>query len=188
MKPVASRSGARAALSRDKQARFGAVVLPHLDDAYGLARWLTGSRTDAEDVVQEACLRALSGIGGFADGNSRAWVLTIVRNVAYTWMRKNRPADIVAVDDLERADVARIDDREAESAEAALIARSDSALLQSAIAALPTPLRETVVLREIQGLSYRQIAAVTAAPVGTVMSRLSRARRALIAAMGERAK
>jgi Sigma-70 region 2 len=77
---------------REDHVRFGNVVLPHLDDAYGLARWLTGNRTDAEDVVQEACLRAFHGIGSFSNGNSRAWLLTIVRNAAYSWLLKNRPA------------------------------------------------------------------------------------------------
>jgi len=166
---------------RDDHERFRAVVLPHLDDAYGLARWLTGNRMDAEDVVQEACLRALRGIGGFSDGDPRAWVLTIVRNAAYSWMRKNRPADIVAVEDFEIADALRIDDREVESPEAALIAKADATMLEAAIAALPSPFRETLVLRDIQGLSYREIAEVTGAPTGTVMSRLSRARRAVMA-------
>src|SRR5262249_57519214 len=89
--------------SEDDQARFASVVLPHLADAYALARWLTGDRADAEDVVQEACLRALRGIGGFAGVNARAWLLTIVRHAAYTWLGKNRSAALVMVDDLEAA-------------------------------------------------------------------------------------
>src|ERR1700730_11504430 len=84
--------------------RFANVVLPHLDDAYALARWVLGNRADAEDVVQEACLRALRGISGFSGANGRAWTLTIVRNAAYDWLRKNRPAAIVQVDDLEKVD------------------------------------------------------------------------------------
>src|SRR5260370_21808191 len=87
--------------SEDDQARFASVVLPHLADAYALARWLTGDRADAEDVVQEACLRAFRGIGGFAGVNARAWLLTIVRHAAYTWLGKNRSAALVIVDDLE---------------------------------------------------------------------------------------
>src|SRR6516225_8991667 len=87
--------------SEDDQARFASVVLPHLADAYALARWLTGDRADAEDVVQEACLRAFRGIGGFAGVNARAWVLTIVRHAAYTGLGKNRSASLVMVDDLE---------------------------------------------------------------------------------------
>src|SRR5256885_5539879 len=87
--------------SADANARFRSVVLPHLDDAYSLARWLTGSRADSEDVVQEACLRALRGIGNFSNGNARAWVLTIVRHTAYDWLHKNRPAVLVLVEDVE---------------------------------------------------------------------------------------
>src|SRR6266566_1477270 len=83
----------------DDQARFASVVLPHLADAYALARWLTGDRGDAEDVVQEACLRAFRGIGGFAGINARAWFLTIVRHAAYTWLGKNRSSALVMVDD-----------------------------------------------------------------------------------------
>ena len=87
--------------SGDANARFKSVVLPHLDDAYALARWLTGSRADSEDVVQDACLRALRGIGGFSHGNARAWVLTIVRHTTYSWLRKNRPAAVALVEDFE---------------------------------------------------------------------------------------
>ena len=90
-------------MSRDDQTRFSNLVLPHLTDCFALARWLTGSATDAEDVVQEACLRAYKAINGYAGGNSRAWILTIVRNTAYTWLRNNRPAELVMVDDLEAA-------------------------------------------------------------------------------------
>src|ERR1700752_2451976 len=87
--------------SGDPNARFKSVVLPHLDDAYRLARWLTGSRADSEDVVQDACLRALRGIGNFSHGNARAWVLTIVRNTTYGWLHKNRPSAVVLVEDFE---------------------------------------------------------------------------------------
>src|SRR5215813_13593292 len=88
----------------DENTRFATVVLPHLGEAYALARWLTGNRTDAEDVVQDACLRAFRGIGGFTGVNSRAWLLTIVRHAAYTWLGKNRPAALVMTDDLEAAE------------------------------------------------------------------------------------
>src|ERR1700739_2288303 len=98
----ADRCGSGDAVDReDNRARFANVVMPRLDDAYGLARWVTGNRADAEDVVQEACLRAFRGIGGFSGGNGRAWVLTIVRNAAYDWLRKNRSPALVHVDDLE---------------------------------------------------------------------------------------
>src|SRR5215467_7505177 len=90
--------------SEDDQARFARVVQPHLADAYALARWLTGNATDAEDVVQEACLRAFRGIGGFAGGNARAWLLTITRNAAYTWLTRNRSPALVVVDDLEEVE------------------------------------------------------------------------------------
>jgi RNA polymerase sigma factor (sigma-70 family) len=167
--------------AREANARFAAVVLPHLDDAYALARWLTRNRDDAEDVVQDACLRAFRAIAGFADGNARAWVLTIVRHTAYAWLRKNHPAALIMVEDLEavehqQADPAALD---VETPETALIAKGDAERLEAVIAALPAPFRETLVLRDLQGLAYREIAAVTQVPVGTVMSRLARARRRL---------
>jgi RNA polymerase sigma factor (sigma-70 family) len=175
----------------DSTARFERIVQPHLGDAYALARWITGDRADAEDVVQEACLRAFRAIGSYAGGNTRAWMLTIVRNTAYTWLARNRSAVVTAVDDLvatENASAAvaasctggsRYDD----NPEAELIARADAAKLEAAIAALPPQFRDTLVLRDIQGLDYREIAAVTEVPLGTVMSRLARARQRLIAAI-----
>jgi len=162
-------------------------VLPHLDDCYRLARWLTGNRADAEDVVQEACVDAFRGIAGFAGGNARAWVLTIVRHAAYRWLRKNRPAALVAVDNLDAlgaAGTGTSDPQHGQTPEAALIAKADAARLERAIAALPVPFRETLVLRDVNGLDYRDIAQVTSAPIGTVMSRLARARRRLIATLG----
>ena len=164
--------------------------MPHLDDAYGLARCITGDRADAQDVVQEACLRALRAIGGFSGGNARAWTLTIVRNTAYTWLGKNRPAKLVTVDDLEAVERAQaplgadLSASHIADPEAQLIAKADAARLEAAIAALPTQFRETLVLRDIQGLDYREIAAVTEVPVGTVMSRLARARKRLIEEIG----
>jgi RNA polymerase sigma factor (sigma-70 family) len=169
----------------DSKARFVKVVMPYLDDAYGLARWVTGNGADAEDVVQEACLRALRGIDGFSGGNSRAWVLTIVRNAAYDWMRKNRSPTIVLVEDLEA--IERVADgatTAGDNPEAALIARADEEALHAAIAKLPAVFRETMVLRDVQGLDYREIAAITGVPIGTVMSRLARARRRVIEVLG----
>jgi RNA polymerase sigma factor (sigma-70 family) len=172
----------------DDKARFASVVLPHLGDAFALARWLTGDRADAEDVVQDACLRAFRGIAGFSGGNARAWVLTIVRHTAFTWLGKNRPAALVVTDDIEAVERAqrerRPGDEESETPETALIAKADTARLEAAVAALPTPFRETLVLREMQGLDYREIAEVTGVPVGTVMSRLARARRRLAEIIG----
>jgi RNA polymerase sigma factor (sigma-70 family) len=172
----------------DDNARFANVVMPHLGDAYALARWITANATDAEDVVQEACLRAFRAIGGFAGGSARAWVLTIVRNTAYTWLGKNRPAALVAVDDLEAVEHAQAipGDPNAETPETALIAQADAARLKSAIGDLPVAFRETLILRDVQGLDYREIAAVTGVPIGTVMSRLARARRRLIATIGRK--
>jgi RNA polymerase sigma factor (sigma-70 family) len=171
--------------SRDDDARFKSVVLPHLADAYVLARWLTGSRVDAEDVVQDACLRAFRGIGNFSNGNARAWVLTIVRHTAYTWLGKNRPAALVLVEDVEVVKGAQFGEPDVETPETALIAKADAGLLEAAIAALPAPFRETLVLRDVQGLAYREIAEVTQVPIGTVMSRLARARHRLIATLAK---
>jgi RNA polymerase sigma factor (sigma-70 family) len=169
-------------------ARFTSVVLPHLDAAYNLAHWMTGNRTDAEDVVQDASLRAFRAIHKFAGGNARAWVLCIVRNTACSWLRKNRPTAVVTVEDLEAVEAvyAKPTDRDGETPEAALIAKTDAEYLRAAIAALPTPFRETLVLRDIEGLDYREIAEATEVPIGTVMSRLARARGRLIATIGGR--
>jgi RNA polymerase sigma-70 factor, ECF subfamily len=176
----------------DDKARFASVVLPHLGDAFALARWLTGDRADAEDVVQDACLRAFRGIAGYSGGNARAWVLTIVRHTAFSWLGKNRPAALVVTDDIEAVERAQLergpgpDTAEIQTPETALIAKADTARLERAIALLPTPFRETLVLRELQGLDYREIAEVTGVPVGTVMSRLARARRRLADIIGGR--
>jgi RNA polymerase sigma factor (sigma-70 family) len=169
--------------SGDANARFRSVVLPHLDGAYALARWLTGSRADSEDVVQEACLRALRGIGNFSNGNARAWVLTIVRHTTYSWLHKNRPAAVVLVEDFEAVNCTQSIKLDVETPETALIAQDDATLLEAAIATLPASLRETLVLREVQELSYREIAEVTGVPIGTVMSRLARARGRIISIM-----
>ena len=160
--------------------------MPHIDDAYRLAHWLTGNRTDAEDVVQDASLRAFGAIRQFAGGSARSWLLSIVRNTAYSWLRKNRPTAVITVEDLEAVEAAHAKpgDPNGETPEAALIAKVDAEQLRAAIAALPSPFRETLVLRDIQGLDYREIAAVTEVPVGTVMSRLARARKRLIEMIG----
>jgi RNA polymerase sigma-70 factor, ECF subfamily len=176
-------SGARDSLSGlDDNARFRNVVMPHIGDAYRLARWLTGNRTDAEDVVQDASLRAFRAIREFAGGSARAWLLSIVRNTAYSWLRKNRPTAVITVEDLEAVELehAKPGDPNGENPEAALIAKVDAEQLRAAIDALPTPFRETLVLRDIEGLDYREIAEATEVPIGTVMSRLARARRRLI--------
>jgi len=164
--------------------------MPHLGDAYSLAHWLTGDAADADDVVQEAALRAFRAIGSFAGRNARAWTLTIVRNTAFSWLAKHRRGTVVAVDDLEAVERAQaLPGREGAQAnpatpETELIAKADAARLEAAIAALPMPFRETLVLRDLQGLDYREIAEVTEVPVGTVMSRLARARRRLMETSG----
>jgi RNA polymerase sigma-70 factor (ECF subfamily) len=160
--------------------RFAEVIMPHLDDAYGLARWLTGNSTDAEDIVQEACLRALKGLESYAGGNARAWLLAIVRNTAFTWLARNRPKALIASENIEAEPVAD----ETATPEEALIAKADAAALEAAISDLRPPFKEVLVLRDINGCSYREIAEITGAPIGTVMSRLARARSLLIAALG----
>jgi RNA polymerase sigma factor (sigma-70 family) len=166
---------------RADHARFAEVFLPHLTDAYRLARWLTGSRADAEDVVQDASIKALNGIGRFGGVNARGWVLTIVRNTSYSWLAKNRPASIVLTDNFEDAELeARAGDGPAETPESVLIAKLEAEDLRRHVAALPAPFREVLVLREIHELGYREIAELAGIPIGTVMSRLARARQQLI--------
>jgi len=173
----------------DEQHRFGELVLPYLDDALSLARWLTGSVTDAEDVVQDACVRAYAAIGSVRQTNPRAWLLAIVRNTAFTWLAKNRPKYLVISDDddlFEQAGLDMIDRDQPATPEAALIAKADAEQLHRAISGLPISYREALVLREIEGLSYQEISKVMAIPIGTVMSRLARARSLLIQRIGAR--
>jgi RNA polymerase sigma-70 factor (ECF subfamily) len=174
----------------DERTRFANVVLPYLGDAYALARWLSRNDSDAEDIVQEACLRAFRGIAGFGDVNARAWLLSIVRNTAFTWLKKHRDPRLVAVENIELVEATGPERDEGpfagpSSPEASLIERADAARLEAAIGALPEEFRETLVLRDLQGLDYRAIAEVTGVPIGTVMSRLARARRRLMAQLGK---
>jgi len=165
----------------DDRQRFREVVLPHLDDALSLARWLTGNVPDAEDVVQDACLRAYRAIATAKGINPRAWLLAIVRNTAFTWLAKNRPKTSVTANDealFERASLEMVDPQA--SPEAILIGKIDAEQLHSAIATLPLPYRQTLILREIEELSYQEISKILSIPVGTVMSRLARARNLLI--------
>ncbi len=145
------------------------MVLPHADAAYNLARWLTRNDHDADDVMQEAMLRAYKFYPGLR-GEARPWLLAIVRNACWTWLGKNRPAELAIVDEPE-ADTPGPD---------VLLARElDRRALNDAIASLPVPFREALVLRELEDLSYKQIAHIAEVPIGTVMSRLARARRLL---------
>lgn len=173
-----------AVTSQSTQRRFVEVVVPHLDDAYGLARWLTGNRSDAEDVVQDACLRALGALDASSIERPRAWVLSIVRNTAFTWLARNRPKTVLLTDDAQLIEAAAAKESGAPNQEEALIAAADQSALESAIAALPHLFREVIVMRDINGLSYREIAAAIDAPVGTVMSRLARGRALLIDRLG----
>jgi RNA polymerase sigma-70 factor (ECF subfamily) len=171
----------------DEQKRFREVVLPYLDDALSLARWLTGNVADAEDVVQEACMRAYGAIATVRQANPRAWLLVIVRNTAFSWLAKNRPKAVVVTDDeriFEQAGLEMTAGSDAATPEAIMIAQADADLVQRAIAALPISYREVLVLREIEGLSYREISEIVSIPVGTVMSRLARARSQLIQRIG----
>jgi RNA polymerase sigma-70 factor, ECF subfamily len=171
--------------NEDDASRFARIVTPHLDDAYALARWLARDGSDADDILQEACVRAFRAIRSFAGGSARAWVLTIVRNTAITWLKQNRVAGFVGLDDL-GADERLHAEQGGHGAEpgltpeAELIASAHAERLARLIAALPVEFRETLVLRDIQGLNYREVAEITGAPLGTVMSRLARARRRVI--------
>ena len=147
---------------RRRRSRFESVVLPHLDAAYALARWLTRNDADAADVMQEAVLRAFRYFDTYREGDAKSWILRIVRRTCYSWLERNRPVDVVPLDDEEVFDEGGADGPVAGNTEA-----------------LPAPLREVIVLRELHELGYREIAEITGVPIGTVMSRLHRARSAL---------
>jgi RNA polymerase sigma-70 factor, ECF subfamily len=165
----------------DGRRRFELLALPHLDAAYNLARWLTGNSADAADVVQEAYLRAFRYFGAYKGGDMRVWLLTIVRNSFSTWVRENRSARLVFSPDSGSADdaVEPMWTTPARDPESAVMASVDAAMLDRLMGRLPPEHREVLVLRELEDLPYRDIAEVTGVPVGTVMSRLARARAAL---------
>ena len=151
---------------------FEQTVLPHLDAAYNLARWLTRNEHDAEDAVQEAYLRGFRSFGGFRGTDGRGWLLTIVRNTCYTWLRRNRAEQLSTPFDEE----IHCEEAASPNPEELLLRNADRQRLQDALEELPVEFREALVLREIEGLSYKEIANVSGVPVGTVMSRLARAR------------
>ena len=159
----------------ENRRRFELLVLPHLDAAYNLARWLTRDEHDARDVVQDAMMRALRYVHGLRGDSARAWLLTIVRHTCYEWMKTNRPADQVSLDEDGdgRHDVAA---PAADEPPSLAMRKADRQQIDEAIAALPVAFREVLVLRELEELSYTDIARIADIPVGTVMSRLARAR------------
>lgn len=168
-----------------ERTRFERLALPHLDAAYTLAYWLVGSRADAEDVVQDAYLRAFRSFSGFTGGDMRPWLLTIVRNVAYRALgTRKRSASVVSLDEAfsrRAAGEAAAPEPAADEPSAldGLLAGAERQRVRAALAGLPPTFREVLVLREIEEMSYRTIADTVGLPVGTVMSRLSRAREAL---------
>jgi RNA polymerase sigma-70 factor (ECF subfamily) len=154
---------------------FEETVLPHLDAAYNLARWLTHNEKDAEDVVQGACLRAIRHFSSFKGGDARPWLLAIVRNTYYTWIKHNRVAHAETILDDER----HPEPRDAADPETLLLRETDKQEVRSALQRIPAEFREIIILREFEELSYKEIADVVQIPCGTVMSRLARARKRL---------
>jgi RNA polymerase sigma-70 factor (ECF subfamily) len=167
-------------LGLEDRVRFERFVLPHVDAAFNLARWLLRGRTDAEDVAQEALLRACRFFRGFHGENARAWLLQIVRNTCYTWLEKNRPLELSMEFDEE------LHLQPCATPETLAIAGDDRKHLILALETLPPRFREVLVLRELEGCSYKEIAAITSIPIGTVMSSLSRARRQLYSALAHK--
>ena len=153
---------------------FERMALEHLNGAFNLARWLTGNEEDAEDVVQEAYLRAARFFGNYRGGDGRAWLMAIVRNTCYSWLKKNRPMEKQESLDEE---VHQPAGREGDQPEAALIQRAELAMVREELETLPVEYREVIVLREFEGMSYKEIADVADVAIGTVMSRLARARK-----------
>jgi RNA polymerase sigma-70 factor, ECF subfamily len=169
-------------LDSQDQARFEMLVLPHLDAAFNLARWLLRSGADAEDAAQEAMLRAYRFFHGFHGGDVRAWLLQIVRNSCYTWLEKNRHVkDMTEFDE-------EVHGPPSPTPEALAITGDNRERLIHALESLPPRFREVIVLRELEGCSYKEIATLTSIPIGTVMSSLSRARRQLQLALADTAR
>ena len=172
-------------LEPQDKTRFEQLVLPHLDSAANLARWLLRNRADAEDVVQEAMLRAYRFFDRFRGGDARAWLLQVVRNTCYSWLEKHRPGELMTEFDED------LHQRPAPNPETLATQADERQQLMRALDSLPPRSREVLVLRELEGCSYKEIAEVTGIPMGTVMSTLSRARerlqRALVGAAAKEA-
>jgi len=167
---------------QSKAIRFEEIALPHLSAAYNLARWLVHNQHDAEDLVQEAYLRAFKFFGGYYGGDSRAWLLTIVRNTCYTWLQQNRVLRLA--DPIEdKLDEVGLDFADPEIL---LLQSVDAQIVRHALQELPVEFREIVVMREMEGLSYKEIANIVDVPIGTVMSRLARGRKRLHALLANR--
>jgi RNA polymerase sigma-70 factor (ECF subfamily) len=156
----------------DKQARFAQAVLPHLDAAFRLARWLTRNDHDAEDVVQEAYLRAYKSFGRFHGEDGRAWLLAVVRNTCYTWLKHHRAHELMVPFDEQVHGTGS----DAMNPERLFLRKTNAEVLRAALEELPVAYREVVILRELEGCSYKEIAAIADVPLGTVMSRLTRGR------------
>jgi RNA polymerase sigma factor (sigma-70 family) len=163
--------------------RFQEIALPHLDAAYNLARWMARNDDDAQDIVQEAFLRAFRAFAGFRGESGRPWLLAIVRNTCFTWLREHRGArmEVPFDEDIhgEEDSAPGFPDRADNNPEAILTLVEDRRLFDAALAALPIEFREAVVLRDVEDLSYKEIASIASIPIGTVMSRLARGRRLL---------
>jgi RNA polymerase sigma factor (sigma-70 family) len=160
---------------QDKLARFEQATLPHLDAAYNLARWLTRNDQDAEDVVQNSYLRAFRSFDGFRGGDGRAWLLAIVRNTGYNWLQQNRVHELSSPFDEEIHGGAY----DTFNPERLLLQSADNQMLREALEELPVEFREVIILRELEDLSYKEIADISGMPIGTVMSRLARGRKRL---------
>jgi len=165
----------------DKAKRFDAMVLPHLDAAYNLARWLARNDADAQDIAQEACLRAYKFFDGFHGNDGKSWLLAIVRNTCYTWLQKHRgrSREESFDENIHGDDPAFVDTLPHNNPEVLLMQQASKRIIDTALERLPVECREIIVLRELEDLSYKEIAEIAEIPIGTVMSRLSRARKLL---------
>ena len=160
-------------METSKAQRFREAILPHLDAAYNLARWLVRNPQDAEDVAQEAYMRALTFFDSFRGGDGRPWLLAIVRHTCYTWLRKNRGHELTELDPEQHV-------AQEENPEQMELQKADAETLRRAIEGLPSEFREVLVLRELEEMSYKELARILEIPIGTVMSRLARARKKLL--------